>query len=376
MPKATRGAAACIILSALIAQAPTAQAVTNHLSTAPDQGVSPPSMPVTVNSGATAANSWAELVQQGLKTSPTRSTASATSQPKLAAQQAQQAQQLMRCFQLEKENYCLGLGFVDKRPDPTRIGLAATSAEATGTKTGAVSVADFVARRASLGDNDRLVAELDELRTAWDGREKARALRTAGTSTGTGTFLAQRVPPAQYYLMYGYQTSQERSYWCGPATLQSIDWADDRYKDSQASWARALGTTSAGSAITSMVRQTNAMTNWDLRAGTYIAQSVSTWSWQKFFSVHQTHLGDGTPAPIIEHPQLLRRYFPYLAFNHGGHFQVGRGYSKTYGTISIFEVFNERRFNSRGYVTSGTKNIPASALFNATLANRFKNIGL
>jgi hypothetical protein len=79
---------------------------------------------------------------------------------------------------------------------------------------------------------------------------------------------------------------------------------------------------------------------------------------------------------VIEHVQLLKRYFPYLAFNHSGHYQVGRGYDKAKGTIAIFEVFNERRFNSRGNVTDGPKNIPASALFNATLANSFQNIGL
>ncbi len=52
------------------------------------------------------------------------------------------------------------------------------------------------------------------------------------------------------------------------------------------------------------------------------------------------------------------------------------GTTRGKGTIGIFEVFNERRFNSRGNVTDGPKNIPASALFNATLANSFKNIGL
>jgi hypothetical protein len=188
--------------------------------------------------------------------------------------------------------------------------------------------------------------------------------------------LAVRTPPAQFAMMGGYATSQERGHWCGPATFQSIDWADDKRKDPQASVAKYLGTTRAGTSISAMVRQTNLKTNWDIAAGTYIVQSVSGWTAQKFFAVHQKHLGDGTGAPVIEHVQLLKRYFPYLAFNHSGHFQVGRAYSKTKGTIGIFEVFNERRFNRRGHVTNGAKNIPASALFNATLANRFKNIGL
>jgi hypothetical protein len=253
------------------------------------------------------------------------------------------------------------------------------------------------------------------MQAAWDGRDKARALRELEVPVGTSdrvepehvapatpptptptvtpsvpektTPASPGVPkpstsapvvklPSSSYIMKGFQTSQEKGYWCGPATFQSIDWADDRQKDTQASWAKDLGTTSSGTAITAMVKQTNLKTNWDLAAGSYIVQSVGHWNTQKFLAVHRSHLGDGKPAPIIEHPQLLKRYFPYLAFNHSGHFQVGRGYDTQKGTIAIFEVFNERRFNSRGNVTHGPKNVPASALFNATLANAFKNIGL
>jgi hypothetical protein len=297
---------------------------------------------------------------------------------------ADQSQQVMRCFRLETENYCLGLGFVDKVPTGAQISATATapsvaadrdagagSATEQDIATGALSPADFVAERSAMTDGVRLTAELNEMETAWAGREKARALRelNAGQSV-------QLALPASSYIMKGFQTSQEKGYWCGPATFQSIDWADDKQKDTQASWAKDLGATTSGTAISAMVKQTNLKTNWDVAAGTYIVQNVGHWNTQKFFTVHQNHLGDGKPAPVIEHTQLLKRYFPYLAFNHSGHYQVGRGYDTKNGTIAIFEVFNERRFNSRGNVTDGPKNIPASALFNATLANAFKNIGL
>jgi hypothetical protein len=224
-------------------------------------------------------------------------------------------------------------------------------------------------------------AELDEMQAAWDGRDKARSLRLmdssaeAPTPTLVNPSVAPKPPPASAYIMKGYRTSQEKGYWCGPATFQSIDWADDDQKDTQASWAKDLGSTTSGTAISAMVKQTNLKTKWDLAAGTYIVQNVSHWNAQKFFQVHQKHLGTNR-APIIEHTQLLKRYFPYLAFNHSGHYQVGRGYDRANGTIAIYEVFNERRFNSRGNVTDGPKNIPATALFNATLANSFQNIGL
>jgi hypothetical protein len=351
---------------------------------------------------------------------------------------------MLRCFKLDTENYCLGLGFVSQVPTGAqRHALMAQpepglrAADEVGAEqdipTGDLTPAAFVAQRAALPKSQRVTAELDEMQAAWNGREKARELRElaeadtpppnpnpqapesttaqppatptatptttptpAPTATPTGsptvaptrtapthgtstpvpsTPAAPVVAPASAYIMKGFQTSQEKGYWCGPATFQSIDWADDKQKDTQASWAKDLGSTSSGTGISAMVKQTNLKTAWPKSAGSYIVQNVSHWNAQTFFTVHQKHLGV-YKAPVIEHVQLLKRYFPYLAFNHSGHYQVGRGYDKAKGTIAIFEVFNERRFNSRGNVTDGPKNIPASALFNATLANSFQNIGL
>ncbi|WP_272948996.1 C39 family peptidase [Kribbella soli] len=346
-----------------------------------------------------------------------------------SADTSAQAASMLRCFKLDTENYCLGLGFVSQVPTGAqRHALMAEPNVRTADETGQVSAEQdiatgdltpsaFVSERAALPKSQRVTAELDEMEAAWNGRAKARELRelaetetpppnpeptpeaaplptptptptstptpvptrtapTLGTSTPVpSTPVAPVAAPASAYIMKGFQTSQEKGYWCGPATFQSIDWADDNQKDTQASWAKDLGSTTSGTAISAMVKQTNLKTAWPKSAGTYIVQNVSNWNAQTFFTVHQKHLGV-YKAPVIEHVQLLKRYFPYLAFNHSGHYQVGRGYDKAKGTIAIFEVFNERRFNSRGNVTDGPKNIPASALFNATLANSFKNIGL
>jgi hypothetical protein len=427
-----------------------------------------PSAPTTAGpSTEPAARTWSELAKQVAETSP-------DDLELRSADTSARASSVLRCFKLEEENYCLGLGFVDQVPTGAQMQelLAPPSQRADGEvgveqdiPTGALTPEVFVAERAAMPKSARVNAELDEMQAAWAGRDKARALRlldsspngeerteaeepaahqkqpggetqpgagaeeqTGGetkpgvreeeqpggqrgeTQPGSGAgdqtggrgvtptpMLSSSTPPrptptptrsaptrgtptpvklpTSSYIMKGFQTSQEKGYWCGPAAFQSIDWADDNQRDTQASWAKDLGTTTSGTAITAMVKQTNLKTNWDLAAGTYIVQSVAHWNAQKFFTVHQNHLGDGQPAPIIEHTQL-KRYFPYLAFNHSGHYQVGRGYDRAKGTIAIFEVFNERRFNSRGNVTHGPKNIPATALFNATLANSFKNIGL
>ncbi|TDW77633.1 peptidase C39-like protein [Kribbella pratensis] len=378
-----------------------------------------------------AARSWSEVVKQVTETSP-------GDLQVRSADKTEQTESMLRCFKLDTENYCLGLGFVDKLPTGAQLQSLVSSptlraADEAGVEqdipTGDLTPADFVAQRAAMPKSTRVAAELDEMQAAWNGREKARELRelvaaqtppvnpetpsdepttqatatptSTATPTATPTATATVVPtrtaptvapskpvpsapqtpaapvktPASAYIMKGFQTSQEKGYWCGPATFQSIDWADDNQKDTQASWAKDLGSTTGGTAISAMVKQTNVKTAWPKSAGTYVVQNVSDWNAQTFFTVHQKHLGV-YKAPVIEHVQLLKRYFPYLAFNHSGHYQVGRGYDKANGTIAIFEVFNERRFNSRGNVTDGPRNIPASALFNATLANSFQNIGL
>ncbi|GAB3831181.1 hypothetical protein [Kribbella italica] len=475
MRTATRGAAALITLGVLLSQAPLARAyefvprdsaVGAAPTSGPPEAVAPssevsdraepsddstptdPSIPPTAvptpavptpadDEPATerpAARSWSELAGQVAETSPSNLTLRVTA--------AEQSQQVMRCFKLETENYCLGLGFVDKiptgaeisstvvEPDVARDDLRAGVSAEQDIATGALTPAAFVAERAEMTQGQRTSAELEEMQAAWDGRDKARALREldaegnppasapgsgestapgSGPATGSGRTgvpaagepsggqtvvpkpgdpstkptppplkppAATKPKPVANSIMKGFQTSQDKGYWCGPATFQSIDWADDKQKDTQASWAKDLGATTSGTAISAMVKQTNLKTNWDLAAGTYIVQSVGHWTPAKFLQVHQNHLGDGAPAPIIEHVQLLKRYFPYLAFNHSGHYQVGRGYNMKAKTIGIYEVFNERRFNSRGNVTDGPRNIPATAMFNATLANSFKNIGL
>ena len=444
MRTAARGAT-LVLLGALLAQAPlTAQAYQPRepeFRTGPTGPTTPtpePTAEPTSSSGEPAARSWSEVVKQVSETSP-------GDVQLRSADTSAQAASMLRCFKLDTENYCLGLGFVQEVPTgPQRHALMAepslSAADEMGAEqdisTGDLTPAAFVAERAALPKTQRVTAELDEMEAAWNGRAKARELRelaeaetpppnpetqqtpqsataqptapttppdeatTAPTSTptvtptGTPTVAPTRtaptggtptaVPttpvapvaaPASAYLMKGFQTSQEKGYWCGPATFQSIDWADDNQKDTQASWAKDLGSTTSGTAISAMVKQTNLKTAWAKSAGTYVVQNVASWNSQTFFTVHQKHLGV-YKAPVIEHVQLLKRYFPYLAFNHSGHYQVGRGYDKAKGTIAIYEVFNERRFNSRGNVTDGPKNIPASALFNATLANSFKNIGL
>jgi hypothetical protein len=53
-------------------------------------------------------------------------------------------------------------------------------------------------------------------------------------------------------------------------------------------------------------------------------------------------------APVVLHPILLKKYYPYLDDDASGHFQVGRGYDKRGRkplALGYFEPWNQQRFD-------------------------------
>jgi hypothetical protein len=84
-------------------------------------------------------------------------------------------------------------------------------------------------------------------------------------------------------------------------------------------------------------------------------------------------------APVILHPLLLTRYFPYLDHNGGGHFQVGRGYkTNKHGTqmVGYFEPWNQQRFHPSEPFIARVQWAPASRELAAIKANSLHNIGV
>ncbi|WP_193608701.1 hypothetical protein [Nocardioides lijunqiniae] len=85
---------------------------------------------------------------------------------------SQQARLLSACAPLSwGDLYCLGFGFVTKRPDH-RAALRPSRYEPTGD----LSFRDWVARRAALPRRERLVEQRDEAVNASLGVDKARSL--------------------------------------------------------------------------------------------------------------------------------------------------------------------------------------------------------
>jgi hypothetical protein len=142
---------------------------------------------------------------------------------------------------------------------------------------------------------------------------------------------------------------QTRTYWCGPTTMQMIAWGWQGRARSQQHWANRLGTTTGGTAITDMVRVVNSDTGWDRKdhAGPYITLDISDWSFRQWMLLQMRHTVDYR-APVIFHPILLKKYYPYLDDDASGHFQAGRGYNKRGkkpDLVSYFEPWNQQRFD-------------------------------
>lgn len=287
------------------------------------------------------------------------------------------------CLRLQTELYCWGFGFTQHEPG----GLAPAGTSRVGPR-GDLSYQDWWAQRAALPESQRNAADQRELAQARRALPGVLRLRQALEQyrQGRGANRAAGLPfdlPAESTIMTGKQIKQERSYWCGPATMQSIAWGSNGVKGDQATWAARLGTRTNGTAISSIVDQINARTKWSKPsyAGEYYVLDVSDASVSDFYFFHQFVLGGalGNPAPVVEHPKLIRSSFKYLKYDHKGHFQVGRGYRTLDGTpmIKIFEVFNERDYRADGNTTWGPREVSAKLLLSATKANvDHQNIGL
>ena len=143
--------------------------------------------------------------------------------------------------------------------------------------------------------------------------------------------------------------AQNTTYWCGPAAMQAIGWSSQEKRKNQSYWARRLGTTTAGTAITDMVRVVNNKTHYDDadHAGPYVVLDISDFTFKQWYRLMMRHVHD-YKAPVVLHPVLLKQYYPYLDDDASGHFQVGRGFDQNQGgnpRIGYFEPWDQSKFD-------------------------------
>jgi hypothetical protein len=295
---------------------------------------------------------------------------------------------VVRCAVFEGQRYCLGLGWTDRTQAEVRAATAraVTQASRTGTgeQTGDRSAAAALRHAARMSPAARADAVRRELTQAARSVGKVWVLRheiqgvslpagfrsrhpevrtldasTSGTAStslaGSASVMGRTHKPWRDYPARGtvlnphHVREQRRTYWCGPTTMQMIAWGWNGTPRPQLHWARRLGTTTSGSAITDMVRVVNHATGYDRpnRAGPYIVLGIADWSFREWRLLMARHVVDYR-APVVLHPVLLTRYFPYLDHDGSGHFQVGRGYRKRDGRtplLGYFEPWDQQRFH-------------------------------
>ncbi|HET7432262.1 MAG TPA: C39 family peptidase [Nocardioides sp.] len=310
------------------------------------------------------------------------------------------ADSLVRCATFEGQRYCLGQGWTDHtqaqvQRRTARVAARQAARPALARTTGDLSTLDALRAAARMTPQQRADAERAELRQAarsvakvWllrhqvegvplpqgflarhpevrpevrpDVRPEVRPTTTTSTTTTSGRIATVQTsgrsrakhwrdyPKRGTVLDHHDVSAQRRTYWCGPTTMQMITWGWSGNRRPQRHWAHRLGTTTDGTSITSMVHVVNRYTGWDKasHAGPYITLDISDWSFRKWILLMARHTVDYR-APVVLHPILLKRYYPYLDHDGSGHFQVGRGYKKRGDKtplLGYFEPWNQQRF--------------------------------
>ena len=338
---------------------------------------------------------------------------------------------LVRCADFEGQRYCLGTGWTESSQEAVqaRAAVAARRIAArpsTNTTTGDLDLLGTLRRTASLSPASRAAAETAELTRAARSVAKVWLLRhdlegvalppgfladhpeaavsapapaaakpsaTASSSPTTSpaaapTTAASATPtkkrrdyPRRATVLNPKQVAQQqRTYWCGPATMQMIAWGWKQKDLGQTHWANKLGTTSAGSAISDMVRVVNSSTGWDNKAyaGPYVTLDISAFTYQKWLLLQMRHIVDYR-APVILHPILLKKYYPYLDDDASGHFQAGRGYDKRGKKptqLGYFEPWNQQAFDPSEPYISRVQWRDAYKSYRANEAHFQHNIGV
>ncbi|WP_028643934.1 C39 family peptidase [Nocardioides sp. URHA0020] len=383
-----------------------------------------PAMQSEIDRVVAAGRSAGRLVGRATPTALARSTA-----------------QLVRCADLDGQRYCLGVGWTDDTQADVqdRVASAArmTGRVAAVDRTGDLDAAASLARTARMSPAARARSERSELELAarsvakvWLLRHEmqgvalpagflarhpeARATVAVPTAARTATAspkpsasakpssaaastkasakpkpkpsaastkpkTARSYPERSTVMTVKRVTEQKRTYWCGPTSMQMIAWGAGK-AHSQQYWADKLGTTTGGTAITDMVRVINRTTTWDSpkRAGTYVTLDIGDWSFNQWMLLMMRHIHDYR-APVVLHPALLKRYYPYLDDDASGHYQVGRGYDKNGAKptlLGYFEPWNQQRFDPSEPYIARVQWRRAYKSYRANQAHFLHNVGV
>lgn len=286
---------------------------------------------------------------------------------------------LFVCESIGGENFCTDMGFIS--PEAEKAVRAEFAAAAKGRHKATsgsgdsglsgiletlkdMTPSELAAHQAAQLEDARQSAGTGQSAAALTARSGAAPL--AATTTAAGDVVVSR--------MRGFTTAsfkQEKDYWCGPATMALIARGNGVTK-SQTTWAKTLGTTTRGTAMSNIVSTINEYRSWWYPQGAHSVVNVSGSSLADFTT--KIKLRIGWDRPVVLHPTLRKEYFDHININHGGHFQPGYGYNST--DLLFIEVYNEKDFhpttgaNSAGYRDVTWKNAHRATLHTTTVALR------
>jgi hypothetical protein len=276
------------------------------------------------------------------------------------------ARAAVRCATFEGQRYCLGFGWtnqpaealaerLDARPalerertgDLDADGLLARAERRTATARAAADRAELTMAAQSVGKVWMLRHEIQGVPLPEGFAERHPEIAVADVQARGG--FGESYPERSKILTSKVARAQSTTYWCGPAAMQAIGWSSQEKRKNQSYWARRLGTTTAGTAITDMVRVINNKTHYaDAdHAGPYVVLDISDFTFKQWYRLMMRHVHD-YQAPVVLHPVLLTQYYPYLDDDASGHFQVGRGFDQNPGgnpQIGYFEPWDQSRFD-------------------------------
>lgn len=272
----------------------------------------------------------------------------------------------VRCARFDGQRYCLGFGWTNQTADTLAARLEARPTSRKVEHTGDLDADGVLARSDRRSARERTDAERAELTAAAQSVGKVWMLRHEIQGVALPADFAQRHPevavspdsardfgatyPEKFSILDESQAmGQNETWWCGPTAMQAIGWGSSQKRKNQSYWARRLGTTSAGTAITDMVRVVNNQTDYDDtdHAGPYVVLDISDFTFKQWYRLMMRHIHD-YQAPVVLHPILLKQYYPYLDDDASGHFQVGRGFDQRPGAnprIGYFEPWDQSRFD-------------------------------
>ncbi len=277
---------------------------------------------------------------------------------------------LFVCETIGGENFCTDMGFIDPETEKiVRAEFAAAVGKPIPNSGGDTSVEAMVTELLAMSPVELKAHQDAQLVDARESVWPEDLLVDVEEPAAKGLISPQKIgnPLPIWNLqvpgLTGLKVStfkQTKDYYCGPASLALIARANGVTK-SQATWANALGTTEhSGTGLANIVAEINKNKSWLKSGSKYKVLNVSKMS-ESDFKVHYKTRINGNRA-IVLHPKLHKKFFSYLKFDHGGHFQVGYGYTNTH--VKFIEVYNEADFmgkdskgNPKGANSAGYKTI-------------------